>query len=116
MDLQRRAGGSPGGRATETAYEAHFEELFTALDDSTRLLPVAALPACERAVGTAGRELGDIRTARAAMSNHVINVVLRLCRQGEKRTRQCGLDVIDGLSAAGACGLDQVLAASVSLG
>ncbi|MEU7779116.1 hypothetical protein [Micromonospora parva] len=99
-----------GAFVTSTAYEAHFEELFMALDDSTRLLPAAALPACEKAVRTAGRELGDIRTARAAMSNHIINVVLRLYRQGDKRTRERCLDVIDGLSAAGAYGLDQALA------
>jgi hypothetical protein len=92
------------------AYNDHFEELFIALDDSTQLLPAAALPACERAVEIAGRELGDIRTARAAMSNHIINVVLRLYRQGDKRTRERCLDVIDGLSAAGAYGLEQALA------
>jgi hypothetical protein len=92
------------------AYEDHFEELFIALDDSTRLLPAAALPACERAVVIAGRELGDIRTARAAMSNHIINVVLRLYRQGDRRTRERCLDVIDGLSKAGAYGLEQALA------
>ncbi|MEV4544728.1 ATP-binding protein [Micromonospora echinaurantiaca] len=92
------------------AYEKHAEELFIALDNSTQLLPTAALPACERAVETAGRELGDIRTARAAMSNHIINVVLRLYRQGNKCTRERCLDVIDGLVDAGAYGLEQALA------
>jgi hypothetical protein len=95
---------------TSAAYEDHFEDLFIALDNSTHLLPSAALPACERAVHVAGRELGDIRTARAAMSNHIINVVLRLYRQGDKRTRERCLDVIDGLSAAGAYGLEKALA------
>jgi HEAT repeat protein len=95
---------------TSAAYDDHLEDLFIALGDSTRLLPAAALPACERAVEVAGRELGDLRTARAAMSNHVINVVLRLYRQGDKRTRERCLDVIDGLSAAGAYGLEQALA------
>jgi len=95
---------------TSAAYDDHFEDLFITLDDSTRLLPAAALPACERAVEIADRELGDIRTARAAMSNHIINVVLRLYRQGDNRTRERCLDVIDGLSAAGAYGLEQALA------
>ncbi|MEV5694271.1 ATP-binding protein [Micromonospora globbae] len=92
------------------AYEKHAEELFIALDNSTQLLPTAALPACERAVETAGRELGDIRTARAAMSNRIINVVLRLYRQGNRCTRERCLDVIDGLVDAGAYGLEQALA------
>ncbi|PWU61871.1 hypothetical protein DLE60_03495 [Micromonospora globispora] len=95
---------------TSAAYDDHFEELFIALDDSTRLLPAGALPACERAVEIAGRELGDIRTARAAMSNHVINVVLRLYRQGDRPTRERCLNVIDSLAAAGAYGLEQALA------
>ncbi|WP_431924208.1 hypothetical protein [Micromonospora wenchangensis] len=92
------------------AYDEHAEELFIALDDSTQLLPPAALPACERAVATAGRELGDIRTARAAMSNHIINVVLRVYRQGDRGARERCLDVIDGLANAGAYGLEQALA------
>lgn len=92
------------------AYEKHVEDLFIALDKSTQLLPTAALSACERAVQSAGRELGDIRTARAAMSNRIINVVLRLYRQGNNRTRERCLDVIDGLVDAGAYGLEQALA------
>ena len=95
---------------TSTAYEDHFEELFIGLDDNTRPLPAAALQACEKAIEVAGRELGDVRTARAAMSNHIINVVLRLYRQGDKQARASCLDVIDGLSTAGAYGLEQALA------
>lgn len=95
---------------TSASYGDHFEILFLALDKSTRLLPEAALPACESAVQIAGRDLGDIRTARAAASGHIINVVLRLYRQGDRPTRERCLDVIDGLSVAGAYGLDQTLA------
>jgi hypothetical protein len=84
--------------------------LFRALDKSARLLPKAVLPACERAVQLGGRELGDIRTARAAASGHIVNVVLRLYRQGDRPIRERCLDVIDGLSAAGAYGLEQSLA------
>ncbi|MGH3803706.1 MAG: hypothetical protein ACRDTD_26960, partial [Pseudonocardiaceae bacterium] len=50
------------------AYEAHFDELFFVLSDSTRLLPEASITACERAVEIAGHELGDIRTHHAATS------------------------------------------------
>lgn len=93
-----------------TAYDEHLENLFIFLDDSVRLLPAVALLACERAVEIAGQELGDIRTARAATSNHIVNVVLRLYRQGGKDTRSRCLNVIDRLSAAGAYGLEQALA------
>jgi hypothetical protein len=44
------------------------------------------------------------------MSNHIINVVLRLYRQGDRPTRERCLDVIDGLAEAGAYGLEQALA------
>lgn len=96
--------------AGSAAFSDSFEELFFALDKSTQLLPLAAVTACEKAVEIVGAELGDIRTTRAAMSSRVINVVLRLYRQGDRDTRERCLDVIDGLSAASAYGLEQALA------
>ncbi len=92
------------------AYEAHFDELFFALDDSTRLLPKASITACERAVEIAGHELGDIRTHHAATSNNIVAVVLRLYRQGDKSMRVRCLDIIDRLSEAGAYGLEEAIA------
>jgi len=92
------------------AYEEHFDQLFDALDRSTQLLPEATMTACERAVEIAGHELGDMRTRRAATSDDLIAVVLRLYRQGDDTRRRRCLDVIDKLSEAGAYGLEQALA------
>ncbi|MGH3873108.1 MAG: hypothetical protein ACRDSR_16645 [Pseudonocardiaceae bacterium] len=92
------------------AYEAHFDQLFLALGDSTRLLPEASITACERAVEIAGHQLGDIRTHHAATSNNIVAVVLRLYRQGDKSMRVRCLDVIDRLSEVGAYGLEKAIA------
>lgn len=96
--------------AASTAYEDHFEHLFMALHDSSQLLPEATIVACERAIDAATRELGDIRTVRAAMSNRVIAVILRLYRQGDELMRTRCLDLVDKLTEAGAYGLGKALA------
>ncbi|MDQ3273687.1 MAG: NB-ARC domain-containing protein [Actinomycetota bacterium] len=93
------------------AYEAHFDDLFRALGDSTRLLPETSITACERAVEIAGRELGDIRTRHAVTSDDIIAVVLRLYRLGDTSMRVRCLDIIDRLSEAGAYGLEEAIVA-----
>lgn len=92
------------------AFVDHFEDLVRALERSTNMLPEATIRAFELAVGAAGREIGDIRTARAAMSPTVIEVVLRLYRQGDLAMRTRCLDLIDELTLSGAYGLEDALA------
>ncbi|MGH3319504.1 MAG: NB-ARC domain-containing protein [Streptosporangiaceae bacterium] len=94
---------------TSAAYEEHFDDLFSALARSKQLLPEATVNACERAVEVAGANLGDIRTRRAATSDDIVAVVLRLYRQGDEAMRTRCLDVIDQLSESGAFGLEEAL-------
>jgi hypothetical protein len=92
------------------AFVDHFDDLVHALERSTNLLPEATIRAFELAVRAAGRDIGDIRTARAALSPTVIEVVLRLYRQGGPATRTRCLDLIDELTLSGAYGLEDALA------
>ena len=68
-----------------------------------------ALRVCERAVGLAGSQLGDVRTARIAMGRPVMVTLLRVYRQGDDGQRQRCLDVIDRLSEFNAYGLADAL-------
>jgi hypothetical protein len=56
-----------------------------------------------------GRELGDLRTHRAADGHHLVSAVLRLYRQSLQPERIRCLDIIDRLSQAGAYGLTAAL-------
>ena len=91
------------------AFAENFGIALSTLEESTQVLPEGALEVCERATDVAGRNLGDIRTAHAAVAGPLISVVLRLYRPGNEATRRRCLDVIDKLSEAGAFGLDQKL-------
>jgi hypothetical protein len=92
------------------AFVDHFDDLVHALERSTNLLPEATIRAFELAVRAATRDIGDIRTARAALSPTVIEVVLRLYRQRGPATRTRCLDLIDELTLSGAYGLEDALA------
>ncbi|WP_455356942.1 hypothetical protein [Streptomyces sp. SYSU K217416] len=91
------------------AFPDHLEHLAFALYEHTGPLPAVAIDACERIVQHAGRELGDIRTHRAADGHHLVSVVLRLYRQSPQPQRIRCLDIIDRLSQAGAYGLNAAL-------
>ncbi|MEU5880067.1 NB-ARC domain-containing protein [Spirillospora sp. NPDC047279] len=91
------------------AFEKHFNQLFIALNGSPQLLPLGTVEACERAIALAFRDLGDLRTARAATGRHISSVILRLYRQGDEPTRARCLDLIDKLTHAGAIGLGEAL-------
>jgi hypothetical protein len=91
------------------AFPDHLEQLAFALDDHTGPLPAVAIDACERIVRHAGRQLGDLRTHRAADGQHVVSAVLRLYRQSPQPERIRCLDIIDRLSLAGAYGLTAAL-------
>lgn len=95
---------------SSAAFEAHSDDLFFTLNHGHDLLPRAVLPACERAIELAGKELGDIRSARSAASPDIIGLILRLYRQGDPPTRARCLDMIDALTVAGAYGLPEALA------
>lgn len=72
-------------------------------------VPPTALFACEQATEVGAGELGDIRTARAAIGRHLIAVVLRLYRQGNPQTWARCLDVIDRLIELNVYGVDDAL-------
>ncbi len=90
---------------TSEAFTDHFDNLFRALQDSLALLPEAILDACDRAIDIASGDLGDIRTATAAVSRDMVTIVLRLYRQGHDDVRSRCLDVIDRMSDLNASGL-----------
>ncbi|MFD3908328.1 hypothetical protein ACFXOL_14215 [Streptomyces californicus] len=91
------------------AFPDHLEHLAYALYDHAGPLPTVAIDACERIVQHAGRELGDLRTHRAADGHHLVSAILRLYRQSRQAERIRCLDVIDRLSQAGAYGLTAAL-------
>ncbi|MFE9404757.1 hypothetical protein ACFYNY_23810 [Streptomyces sp. NPDC006530] len=91
------------------AFPDHLEHLAFALYDHAGPLPTVAIDACERIVQHAGRELGDLRTHRAADGHHLVAAVLRLYRQSRQAERIRCLDVIDRLSQAGAYELTAAL-------
>ncbi|WP_405649641.1 hypothetical protein OG581_52485 [Streptomyces sp. NBC_01386] len=91
------------------AFPDHLEQLTFALYDHAGPLPTVAIDACERIVQHVGRELGDLRTHRAADGHHLVSAVLRLYRQSPQPERIRCLDIIDRLSQAGAYGLTAAL-------
>ncbi|MET8037769.1 hypothetical protein [Streptomyces sp. NPDC005345] len=91
------------------AFPDHLEHLVFALHEHTGPLPTLAVEACERIVQHAGRDLGDIRTHRAADGHYLISVVLRLYRQSPQSQRIRCLDIIDRLAQVGAYSLNSAL-------
>ncbi|MGW0868986.1 hypothetical protein ACWD3Z_00705 [Streptomyces sp. NPDC002740] len=91
------------------AFPDHLEHLAFALYDHTGPLPTVAIDACERIVQHAGKDLGDLRTHRAADGHYLVSAVLRLYRQSPRPQRIRCLDIIDRLSQAGAYGLNAAL-------
>jgi hypothetical protein len=91
------------------AFPDHLEHLAFALYDHTGPLPAVAIDACERIVQHAGKDLGDLRTHRAADGHYLVSAVLRLYRQSPRSQRIRCLDIIDRLSQAGAYGLNAAL-------
>ncbi|WP_316745461.1 hypothetical protein [Streptomyces sp. MK7] len=91
------------------AFPDHLEHLVFALHEHTGPLPALAVDACERIVQHAGRDLGDLRTHRAADGHYLISVVLRLYRQSPQSQRIRCLDIIDRLAQVGAYSLNSAL-------
>jgi hypothetical protein len=92
------------------AFGDNMDDLIDSLEKLGTRLPASALEACERAVEAGGRELGDIRSARATVGGDLITVVLRLYRQGDAQTRSRCLDIIDRLTDLNVYGVDRALA------
>lgn len=88
----------------------NMDNLIYSLEKLGTKLPASALEACERAVEACGKELGDIRSARATVGGDLITVVLRLYHQGDPQTRSRCLDIIDRLTDLQVYGLDRALA------
>lgn len=86
------------------AFKEAFDRLVDDLPDLTQVEPELALQVCERAVGLAGPELGDVRTARSTMGQPVMRVVMAVYRRGNASVRARCLDVIDRLSERDAYG------------
>lgn len=80
------------------AFADHVDDVIDGLEALGATLPPATLRICDAAVDVAGGDLGDISTARAAVSGDLIGIVLRLYRQGDAATRSSCLDVIDRLA------------------
>lgn len=92
------------------AFAENCEGLFLGLESLSSRLPRRTLAACSRAVEIAGPDLGDIRTARAALAPSIITVLLRLYRQGNNEIRSNCLNVIDELGDFGGFGMSEALA------
>ncbi len=92
------------------AFSDNMNDLIDSLEKLGTRLPASALEACERAVEVGGRELGDIRSARATVGVDLITVVLRLYRQGDAEMRSRCLDIIDRLTDLDVYGVDRALA------
>ena len=86
-----------------------MEFLFQGLVRTSSRLPSNTIQACEQAVEIAGGDLTDITTARSAISQHLITVVLRLYRQGDKNLRGRCLDIIDRLAELDMYDLEQTI-------
>jgi hypothetical protein len=95
--------------ASSAAFTAHIEDVIDGLEELGIKLPPSALRICAAATDAAGNDLGDIRTARAAVSRDLIRVVTRLYRQGDAATRSSCLDVIDRLADLNAFGIFDAL-------
>jgi hypothetical protein len=100
--LLRAFAGSP-------AFAEHPDIASAALDNSTQILPDAALMVCEQAVTAVGQSLGDLRTRHPVTANQILSILLRLYRQGDSAMRRSCLDVIDQLSEYRAFDLDEKL-------
>lgn len=92
------------------AFGENMDDLIDSLEKLGTRLPASALEACERAVEAGGRELGDIRSARATVGGDLMTVVLRLYRQGDAQMRSRCLDIIDRLTDLNVYGVDRALA------
>lgn len=91
------------------AFADHMDDLIDGLEKITSTLPPATLKACHRIVDVAADDLADMRTARAALSQGVVKILLRLYRQGDDQTRIHCLDVVDALVDRNAYGIAQAL-------
>lgn len=90
-----------------------FDDLMEAAIDGLEALggrlPEATLRVCAAVVKAAGRDLGDIRTSRAASTGDLVRVLLRAYRQGSVEDRTTCLNIIDDLADLGAFGLSEAL-------
>ncbi len=91
------------------SFESEMEHLMIGLKGTSSRLPIVAIDVYERAVEIADEDLGGVRTARAAVGNDLVTLVLRLYRQGDRELRSRCLDVIDRLCELGVYGVGPAL-------
>ena len=80
------------------AFPEQMTFLINAFERMSSRLPPITIDVCERVVDVADASLADASTAHAAMSRHLITVILRLYRQGDASSRARCLDLVDRLT------------------
>ena len=91
------------------AFDAEYNPLFGALEESTANVPGVILKACDRVFELTGDELGDISTAAAGTSSTMTKLVTRVySRATDPSVKSHCLDIIDRMTVLGAYGLDTI--------
>ena len=92
--------------AHSKAFPDHMDILIRTLHDIPTTLPAKTIDICQRAVDTAGADLGNAATANFALGRDLVDIVLRLYRQGNTTLRTRCLDTIDQLTDLNAYDLE----------
>ncbi len=85
------------GFLASPAFSEANDILIHALGEPDAMLPRNTLTVCEQVVEVSGPDLGDMSSARSLAGGDLLAVVLRLYRQGDPRTLERCLNVIDRL-------------------
>ncbi|SCD64036.1 hypothetical protein GA0115239_104824 [Streptomyces sp. BpilaLS-43] len=85
------------------------EILARSLSDSSPRLPSRAIEACQALASISDEGAQKGRRGHALVQKYLITAVIRLYRQGDRRTRAQCLDIIDGLYRADAWELNRAL-------
>ena len=91
------------------AFDAEYNPLFGALEESTANVPGVILKACDRVFELTGDELSDVSTAAAGTSSSMTKLVTRVySRATDPSVKSHCLDIIDKMTVLGAYGLDTI--------
>lgn len=97
--------------ADSAAIADNHLDVLRALEETTCELPATSLKVCRRLIQLAGPALGDIRTSWSAQADEINKIVLRVYAQSrDPEVQGDALDLIDGIVATGAYGIDKALA------
>ncbi|MFD8542241.1 hypothetical protein [Streptomyces sp. NPDC059649] len=95
---------------TSPAFSEHLRELAHALAKTPHRLPSRTVHACQAIARAAEDQAAAGKRGYALLQRYLIEIVLRLYRQGGATTRAQCLDIIDSLYRGGAHGLRDALA------